>query len=46
MYGKKLKKLLEERGIKQIELAEMINVPPTTINGWMDKYYLRLENIE
>lgn len=46
MYGKRLKQLLENKNIKQNELAKLINVPPTTINSWMDKYYIRLENIE
>ena len=46
MYGKRLKKLLEDKNIKQNKLSKLINVPPTTINSWMDKYYIRLENIE
>lgn len=24
-----------ERGIKQVELAKVLEVPPTTVNGWM-----------
>ena len=46
MYGKRLKQLLANKKIKQNELAKMINIPPSTINSWMDKYYIRLENIE
>ncbi len=46
MYGKKLKELLKEKGVKQKELSKMLGVPETTISTWTNQDYLRLENIE
>lgn len=34
-FAKNLHKAVSERGIKQVELAKVLEVPPTTINGWM-----------
>ena len=33
-FAKNLHKAVSERGIKQVELAEAVNVPPTTVSGW------------
>ena len=33
-FGRRLHKALSERGIKQVELARAVGVPPTTISGW------------
>ncbi|HPV99322.1 MAG TPA: helix-turn-helix transcriptional regulator [Spirochaetota bacterium] len=46
MYGQKLKQVLKSRNITQKELSDLINIPPTTINGWTKKSYPLLENIE
>lgn len=35
VFGKNLHKALSERGIKQVELSRAIDVPPTTVNGWI-----------
>lgn len=34
-FAKNLHKAVSERGIKQVELAKVLEVPPTTVNGWM-----------
>lgn len=46
MYGQKIKQVLKNRNISQKELSDLINIPPTTINGWTKKSYPLLENIE
>lgn len=35
LFAKNLHKAVSERGIKQVELAGVLNVPATTVNGWM-----------
>ena len=34
-FAKNLHRAISMRGIKQVELAEAIQVPPTTLSGWM-----------
>lgn len=34
-FCKNLHKVLSERGIKQVDLSNALNVPLTTVNGWM-----------
>lgn len=34
-FCKNLQRALSERKVKQVELAEALGVPPTTVNGWM-----------
>lgn len=34
MFSKNLHKAISERGIKQVELAKAVKVPPTTVSGW------------
>ena len=34
-FSKNLHREISMRGIKQVELAEAIHIPPTTLNGWI-----------
>ncbi len=45
-HGKKLKKLLKANNIKQKDLSAKLDIPETTLSSWMNKQYLKIENIE
>lgn len=35
MFSKNLHDALSKRGIKQVDFASVLNVPPTTVSGWI-----------
>lgn len=45
-FAKNLHKAVSERGVKQVELANAVNVPPTTVSGWFrGAHYPDLEKL-
>ena len=47
VFAKNLRKYMENRGISQKELAEIIGVSPPTMNDWLQaKKYPRIDKIE
>lgn len=35
MFGQHLKKLINNAGIKQIEIAKQLKIPQSTLNSWI-----------
>lgn len=45
-FAKNLHRAVSERGVKQVELANAVNVPPTTVSGWFrGAHYPDLEKL-
>lgn len=44
--GKRLEEILDQKGLSQIDLSKLINVPQTTISGWVNHDYITLKNIQ
>lgn len=46
IHADRLKEILKNKNISQKELSNIINIPESTISGWMKRRYIPHEGIE